>query len=86
MTQKRILRATMRKVVRERDLRIRDTFGLYAEDPDDPKLAELIAELVDDDPGATALAYFDIANRLLAQLAEATGSTPDEALTRAMRG
>jgi hypothetical protein len=86
MTQKRILRANSRKVVRERDLRIRDVFAMYAKDPDDPDISNIISELAHDDPNETALAFFEIANRLVSELSEVTGSTPNEVLDRALRG
>lgn len=81
MTQKRILRANTRKVARERDLLVRDAFRLYAVDPDDPEVVSLISKLVEEDPQATALAFFGVATELVVQLAEATGGTPADVLS-----
>jgi hypothetical protein len=85
MTQKRILRANAKKVVRERDLIVGDVFRMYLKDPDDPEISDLIDQLVEDDPSATAVAFFDIANSLITELAEVTGSAPNEVLSRTLR-
>lgn len=86
MTQKRILRANAPKVVRERGLVVRDVFRMYAKDPDDPAIATVISELVEGDPTATATAFFDIANQLVIELSDATGSKPEDVVNRVVRG
>jgi hypothetical protein len=86
MTQKRILRANTRKVARERDLVVRDIFRMYAKDPDHADIPNLINELVEDDPNASATVFFAIAARLVDELAEATGSTPEQILRRTPLG
>jgi hypothetical protein len=85
MTQKRILRATMRQVARERDLLVRDAFRLYSADVDDPEVAALLSKLAEQDPDDTAQELFAIANWLIDDLAESTGATRDEVLARLHR-
>lgn len=86
MTQKRILRANARKVVRERELIVGDVFRMHAKDPDDPDVPNLINQLVEDDAETTALVFFGIAAQLVGELAEATGRAPAEILNRIPRG
>lgn len=85
MTQKRILRANARKVVRERELRVADAFRLHDKDVDDPAITELLDELATEDPADTAQALFDIANRLIDQLAEETGAKRSDLVARLRR-
>lgn len=85
MTQKRILRANARKLALQRDRMTRDAFAKYAADPDDPDVQNLIDQLVEDDPSETARELFAIAARLLHEVADATGSSPDHVLARISR-
>lgn len=85
MTQKRILRAHARKLALERDRTTRDAFARYATDPDDPDVQHLVDQLVEDDPSETARELFSIAARLLHEVADATGASPEQVLARVSR-
>ena len=85
MTQKRILRANARKLALQRDRTTREAFESYAADPDDPAVQELLERLVEDDPAETAAELFRIAAQLLHEVADATGATPAQVLTRVSR-
>lgn len=86
MTQKRILRANARKVVRERELLLRDAFRAYAADIDDPTAVNLISQLAQDDADDTAVQLFGMVNRLLDEVVDATGDSRESILTRVQRG
>jgi hypothetical protein len=85
MTQKRILRALARKVVRERELRMRDAFRLYWVDVDDPDVDTLLGGLTQEDPDGTALQLFGMVNRLIDEVTETTGESRDTVLARLQR-
>ena len=85
MTQKRILRAKARTVVRERELKLRDACRLYWADADDPKIVGLVGELTQDDPDETAVELFGMVNRLIHEATDLTGETPDAVLVRLQR-
>lgn len=85
MTQKRILRANARKVVRERELLLRDAFRAYAADVDDPAAVDIIGQLAQDDPDETAVQLFAMVNRLMDEVMVATGDSREAILTRLQR-
>lgn len=85
MTQKRILRAKTRSVARERDLLLRDAFRTYWADIDDPDTANLISQLIQDDPDPTALQLFGMVNRLIDEVTEVSGESREVVLARLQR-
>jgi hypothetical protein len=80
MTQKRILRANAPKVTRERGQKLRDAVKRYAADPDAAET--LVIELAQDDANETALGLFEMANRLIDEVAELTGESRDAIYAR----
>ncbi len=85
MTQKRILRAKARDAARERDLLLRDAFRAYWADIDDPDVANLVSQLVQEDPDVTALQLFGMVNRLIDEVTEVSGESREVVLTRLQR-
>jgi hypothetical protein len=82
MTQKRILRANARNATRERGLTLREAFRAHGADIDDPAAANLILELTQDDPEQTALTLFEMASRLIDEVAELSGEVRDTVYAR----
>lgn len=85
MTQKRILRANARKVVRERELLLRDAFRLSWADIDDPEVVNVLGQLAEGHPDGTAVELFGMVNRLINEVAESTGESRETVLARLQR-
>ncbi len=85
MTQKRILRANARKVVRERELLLRDAFRLSWADIDDPEVVNVLGQLAEGSPDGTAVELFGMVNRLIDEVAETTGESRETVLARLQR-